>query len=275
MQVQQQSKPAHLSQNKAVKSQVKTGFNNPFVDYGQGLANPFLASTPQIQCDFANELPNPDAEPVELTPAQIRQAIEYNRTRLHNAREIMMLRDVLGISHDAPTIDEELIMAIVRWQAGNNVTQDGKLGPDTITPLVSELSAEGLRTESSRMDIRTQPSTWRRNFDSKFDAELDHRNARLDLHVKVRFNFRPAGSYPDFDGTMVASPGWTAAEQASWQSRYISLVQNRWSNRYGLIPRGTRSERFLDFYNVRVLIEPVASGEHHTLSLVNVAAGTF
>jgi hypothetical protein len=45
-------------------------------------------------------------------------------------------------------IDDDFVNAVVRWQAANNVTQDGKLGPDTAAPLFAELRAEGLAVES-------------------------------------------------------------------------------------------------------------------------------
>jgi hypothetical protein len=77
-------------------------------------------------------------------------AIRFNTAKLGTAAPdlIRTLRDVLGISREPPVIDDDFVNAVVRWQAANNVTQDGKLGPDTAAPLFAELRAEGLAVES-------------------------------------------------------------------------------------------------------------------------------
>jgi hypothetical protein len=64
------------------------------------------------------------------------------------------LRDVLGISSLPQTIDADFVNAVVRWQAMNRLTQDGRLGPTTARPLFREIGAEGV----GRAELVTGPS---------------------------------------------------------------------------------------------------------------------
>jgi hypothetical protein len=124
-------------------------------------------AVPAIQADFAIAPPNPTAEAKLLTASQVAEAIKYNEIKLARAGAdlIRQLRDVLGISPDPPDIDEDLANAIASWQAANNLTQDGKLGPNTAAPLFRELRAEGLTGEATalanlirRGRVRTGPT---------------------------------------------------------------------------------------------------------------------
>ena len=111
------------------------------------------ASAQMIQADFAIQPPNPGATATTLTPAQIQEAIRYNQRKLGrgSADIVRLVRDVLGISPDPAVIDQDLVEAIVSWQAVNNLTQDGKLGPGTAAPLFAELRAEGHGRESRQL----------------------------------------------------------------------------------------------------------------------------
>jgi hypothetical protein len=122
---------------------------------------------PFLQRDFAISPPNPTAPFRTLTTAEIQDAIRYNTLKLGaaDASLIEQLRDVLGISPLPAVLDDEFVNAVARWQAVNNLTQDGKLGPDTAAPLFRELRAEGLTTESRtlatlvrRGRVRTGPT---------------------------------------------------------------------------------------------------------------------
>jgi hypothetical protein len=231
-----------------------------------------------IQKDYARELPNPDAAVGELTETQIAQAISYNRERFHNAPEVRMIRDVLGLSHDAPTIDADLVRAVATWQAQNNITHDGKLGYTTLGPLVREVRSEGLRDDSLHLAVHRKASQWANNFENKFDAELDHQNARLELHVKIKFNFLDAGNQPDFDGTSVPTTGWTEAQKASFITNYRTQVGGRWSRKHAFEPETINRitlNSVLSYYNVLVRIEAVETGQHHTVNVANIAEGTF
>lgn len=120
-----------------------------------------------IQRDFAIEPPNPTANAAPLTSVQVQAAIQYNTIKMGSADAALIgtLRDVLGINPDPPVIDADFVNAVARWQAANNVSQDGKLGPDTAAPLFRELRAEGLVAESRtlaslvrRGRVRTGPT---------------------------------------------------------------------------------------------------------------------
>jgi hypothetical protein len=106
-------------------------------------------SVPSIQRDFAIEPPH-SADTAPLTDAQVKAAIAFNTAKLGSADPAFLgkLRDVLGISPDPPAIDEEFANAVASWQTANNLTPDGKLGPDTAAPLFRELRAEGLSDQA-------------------------------------------------------------------------------------------------------------------------------
>lgn len=104
----------------------------------------------RIQRDWAIEPPSPADATRVLTAEEVAAAIRYNRSKLGaNNALIMELRDVLGISHNAPDIDQEFVEAVQRWQAAYNLPQDGMLGPDTVAPLLRELRGEGLNAEAT------------------------------------------------------------------------------------------------------------------------------
>jgi len=99
----------------------------------------------QVQRDFAVESPNPGAEAPVLTDEQIQAAIRFNTRRfeLHDGWEISLTRDVLGLETEPAVVDADLINAIAAYQAENNITADGKLGPVTASRLSRELFHEG------------------------------------------------------------------------------------------------------------------------------------
>ncbi len=95
-----------------------------------------------VQRELAVEHPNPSAVADQLSQEQIDAAVTFNTARLRSEAEIMVVRDVLGLSHDSPTIDPELVQEVAQFQAENNITIDGKIGPITATRLGQEFSAE-------------------------------------------------------------------------------------------------------------------------------------
>jgi hypothetical protein len=123
------------------------------------------ASEPLVQREFALEQPDPDAVPAELTPEQLEEALRFNRLLFTQATEIADLRDMLGVAEEPATIDEDFVGAVARFQAGQQLTADGKLGPTTASRLSAEYRAEAaflgrtegraLRTQSRRMDMRS------------------------------------------------------------------------------------------------------------------------
>ncbi len=96
-----------------------------------------------IQRDLAVEPTDALAEGRELTATQMRSAIRWNQAAFSDADEVSLLRDVLGISAEPATVNEDFVNAIVRYQANFGMTQDGKIGAATALRLANELRAEG------------------------------------------------------------------------------------------------------------------------------------
>jgi hypothetical protein len=102
-----------------------------------------LVLAPMIQGDFALEPPRPAAVGRVLTPAQMADALTFDRLIVGSgADRIHELRDVLGVSPDPAVIDEDFVNAVIQWQAMQGLTQDGKLGPTSAAPLFREIGAE-------------------------------------------------------------------------------------------------------------------------------------
>jgi len=97
-----------------------------------------------VQRDFAIEPPRPDATGRALSEAEMQEALEYNNrvVAVIGPDGIRRLRDVLAISGTPAVVDEDFINAVVRWQAMQGITQDGKLGPQSSRPLFREIGAE-------------------------------------------------------------------------------------------------------------------------------------
>jgi hypothetical protein len=109
-----------------------------------------------LQRDFAIAPPRPDAAGRTLTETQMQAAIQFNDRVVApiGTDGISNLRDVLGISPQPAVLDEDFANAVVRWQAMNGLTQDGKLGPRSARPLFREMGAEGV----ARGEVDTGPT---------------------------------------------------------------------------------------------------------------------
>lgn len=96
-----------------------------------------------LQRDLALPTTNPNPQAVNLTPAQIREAIRYNSRRYdeENTKEI---QDIVGAPQTG-VFDELTIQLIARYQDDFGlVPADGKVGPNTFDQLTSELQAENV-----------------------------------------------------------------------------------------------------------------------------------
>jgi hypothetical protein len=115
-----------------------------------------ISRVPLVQRDLAIKPPRPEAEGRALTPAQMQAAIRFNDRVVTVIGEdgLRELRDVLGISPEPAVVDEDFVNAVVRWQAVNNLTQDGQLGPTTARRLFREIGAEG----AGRGELETGPT---------------------------------------------------------------------------------------------------------------------
>lgn len=100
------------------------------------------ASPGAIQRDLAVEPPSPEAVGRQLSEQEVQEAIQYNSARFPDPAEIRNLRDVLGINPEPAIIDADLVNAVVQWQAENNLTQDGKIGPLTARVIGREILEE-------------------------------------------------------------------------------------------------------------------------------------
>ncbi|MCX6223380.1 MAG: hypothetical protein NTV01_01270 [Bacteroidia bacterium] len=196
---------------------------------------------PSIMTEYAIETPNPQFVAVPLTADKVQDAIRYNRIKLGtaNAALIGTLRDVLGISRTPAVIDEDFVNAVGRWQAEQNLEQDGKLGPDTAAPLFRELRAEGLTNESRslaslirRGRVKTGPtynphgvltptaSGVTKSVPFAFTAEFDHDPVNgiwascCETRQKIRWNAAAATSFTAITGLPRPHAGFPAAHPA-------------------------------------------------------------
>lgn len=127
-----------------------TGQYSPGTDPGKKLLAHELTHVIQqsggknfIQRDYAKELPNPEAVAPALTADQVADAIRFNQRTLRDAWEIALIRDVIGLEREPSVIDADFVNSLAEYQAENNITADGKLGPVTSARLSGELRSEG------------------------------------------------------------------------------------------------------------------------------------
>jgi hypothetical protein len=118
--------------------------------------------------------------PVDLSAAALRKAQWWNQVLFTDAKEIATVRDVLGISREPSVIDDDLSLAVARYQADYGLRADGMLGAKTAGPLAAEITAEAdalgdpargteLRRVAQRlhlrsMSLRTQGSVTSQGF---------------------------------------------------------------------------------------------------------------
>jgi hypothetical protein len=94
-----------------------------------------------IQREFAVEPTTPNRRVRTLSQAEIQAAITFNQGKHTDAREIALVRDILGINETPADIDEDFVQAVVRYQAQYGETQDGKIGGKTAERLAREIIA--------------------------------------------------------------------------------------------------------------------------------------
>jgi hypothetical protein len=97
-----------------------------------------------VQRDLALPPSGVPAPLKKLTAAEIAAAITFNRDRFSDPYSIRVIRDVLGLAPVPAVVDDDLIRAVVDWQAARRMTpQDGKIGHATTRSIYLELVAEG------------------------------------------------------------------------------------------------------------------------------------
>jgi hypothetical protein len=110
------------------------------------LTVPKAAAAPTLlQRDYATPPPSPAAaaQP-DLTPVQIREAIQFNRAR-YDARNTRIIQDLVGTTPTG-TWNNETIELIAQTQEEYGLTKDGKVGANTFRFLDREQGAEGVGT---------------------------------------------------------------------------------------------------------------------------------
>jgi hypothetical protein len=117
-----------------------------------------------LQRDLATPEPTPPApaQP-DLTEAQIREAIRYNRERYDEASTRLIQNILGGPVTGAWTRDNVVAIAITQEQHG--LHKDGKVGPDTFDFIVAEQEREGLDVEAAgcltMFEVVAQPARHR------------------------------------------------------------------------------------------------------------------
>jgi len=100
------------------------------------------SAQPMLRRDLARPPRAPGAAVPELTPEELTAAISFNERRFTDPYSIRVIRDVVGVSPLPAVVDEEMVRAVVDWQAARKETPDGKIGHVTTRSLVLELIAE-------------------------------------------------------------------------------------------------------------------------------------
>lgn len=228
---------------------------------------------PSIMTENNLETPNPQFDTVSLTPDQVQDAITYNSIKLRTADAALLgtLREVLGISSTPAVIDEDFVNAIARWQAEQNLEQDGKLGPDTAAPLFRILRAEGLNNESRSLAnlirrgrvksgptytpngvLTPTPSGTTKSVPFALTAEFDHDPSNgiwascCEVRQKIRWNAAAAASFTTITGLPRPHAGFPSAHPVdTWIEDRNSGDTLRYGHRrtYG---GGVVGNRFVD-----------------------------
>jgi len=102
---------------------------------------------------------------VELTQQEIQDAIAFNASRFDDPYSFTVIRDIVGLSPNPAQSDEELVNAIVAWQAERGMRQDGKIGHLTTRSLFLEIVAERIYRDAILLllDSYSLPNSMRLN----------------------------------------------------------------------------------------------------------------
>lgn len=160
----------------------------------QGLSFAGVPVMPQaaLMRDFALEPPAVVPEQLELTAAQIREAIRFNRAR-YNEESIRLIQDVVG-AEVTGTFDEETVRMIASMQREYGIVPaDGKLGPDSYDHLIRELQAEDVTPGECVTMFRIrgpQPLQFFRNSPTR---------GTIGSHFEIEARFDPRCDCSDFE----------------------------------------------------------------------------
>jgi hypothetical protein len=112
-------------------------------EYAGSASPPIGATGPRLQRDLATGPPaEPAADQPDLTPEQIRAAINFNAGR-HDAANTRLIQDLLG-GPVTGVWSEDNIVAIAATQEQYGLHKDGLVGPNTFRFLNNEQRLEGM-----------------------------------------------------------------------------------------------------------------------------------
>lgn len=101
-----------------------------------------------VQRDLAVEPKGVDQKVRTLSQTDLNAAIAFNKTKVKDPKLLAEIRDVVGVDPQPAISDQDLALAVGRFQASHGVAQDGQLGPVTMLLLVEEMQAEGMSKEA-------------------------------------------------------------------------------------------------------------------------------
>lgn len=101
--------------------------------------------------DLTKLPPEEISDPILLTEKQKQEAIAYN-TRRYNSKSIRIIHDIIGAPITG-NIDKITIDFVLQWQSDFQLTQDGKIGKNTLKPIVLELLRLGRKYDSVKLII--------------------------------------------------------------------------------------------------------------------------
>lgn len=211
---------------------------------------------PTVQRDLAIRPPRPEAEGRTLSPARMREAIDFNNRVLgsipNSADVIRMIRDVLGVSPEPAVVNEDFVNAVLDWQAMYGLTQDGQLGPRTARPLFREIGAEGVGQGEVKTGPRYSPqaptvvtSGGRKSTSFRFNAEFESNPTRgifpscCEVRQFISWDAAAAASFAAIRGPGLSSPhaGFPATHPANtWIEDRNSGDTLRYGHRVGYSP---------------------------------------
>jgi len=127
-----------------------------------------------------------------LSADELADALTYNTVTLRDATEISILRSALG-APEGDVVDEDLVLAIVSFQAVNDIRQDGKLGPTTSGRLSRELRAEARLTTPAQARPLRQAARQR----DRYSFNITVTQAPVELTNTGSGEYRVRWSVPD------------------------------------------------------------------------------
>ncbi len=120
--------------------------------------------------------PAPAAAPASLTPAQAAAATRFNRSKFRDRRSAEIIQSLCGAALTG-TLTDDTAQRITVIQGAAGLTQDGKVGRQTLRELVRRLDVAGQRDAAIRLIIDFHRFNEDGLLDIAFDATVTTSNA--------------------------------------------------------------------------------------------------